>query len=547
MIRDDLIAPISELLERQAQRYPDKTAFSDARRSIRFAELDEATRNLATHLRGGGLNDGEAVAIWLPNSVEWVIACLAAIRARGIAVPISFDATQSEVGYRLGDAQCRVVITKDKRDGDVSELAGEVASLKTRILLSGESGGSQNIQQGGVLGGLQSLTSRILGGGQGAAWQGDFDHLCAAPLAGVELAPDDLDVCSSIFYTSGTTGQPKGVMVSSRRLLWSTAACWAPILDMGPDDRVLTPLPMFHIFSQTVAVLTPLATGASTHVMDRFSVSGAIDLLKSGEFTFFPAVPTMFHYILLEGGKHGTDLFAGIRLCASAGAIMPATLNRDFEQTFGVEVIDGYGTTETSAMVTMNWPGQQRYAGSCGLPIPGLAARIVDPATGIDVDFGDEGELICRGPNLMLGYNRKPEETAKVIRNGWYHTGDLARSDQSGFLTVTGRLKEIIIRGGQNIAPAEVEETITAIDDVMDCAVVGIPHETLGEAAYAFVVGHDGKSIDPEAVKAHCAATLSAYKVPEEVRFIEQIPRTGSGKIMRFKLQELVNGPNDVQ
>ena len=375
----------------------------------------------------------------------------------------------------------------------------------------------------------------------------EFHSLCALPAQGVELTPDDLDVCSSIFYTSGTTGQPKGVMVSSRRLLWSTAACWAPILNIDENDRVLTPLPMFHIFSQTVAVLTPLATGASAHVMDRFSVRGAIELLRNGNFTFFPAVPTMFHYILLEGGKYGKELFSGVRLCASAGAIMPATLSREFEETFGVQVIDGYGTTETSAMVTMNWPGKNRHAGSCGLPIPGLAARIIDPASGLDVEFGDEGELICRGPNLMLGYNRKSEETAKAIRNGWYHTGDLARSDQNGFLTVTGRLKEIIIRGGQNIAPAEVEETIVGMDDVMDCAVVGIPHETLGEVPYAFVVGHEGRSIDPDAVKAHCASTLSSYKIPEEVRFIEQIPRTGSGKIMRFKLQEVIEGPHEAQ
>lgn len=542
MIRSDLIAPIGELLERQARRFADKVAFSDARRSITYGELDAATRNLATHFRDRGLDDGGSVAIWLPNSVEWVVACLAAIRARGIAVPISFDATPSEAGYRLADAQCSIVITKPERDSVLAQMGDSAQTVKVRILTGGKEEGAPAPGNGGVMGGLQALTSRFLGSGRAESDPDELDRLCAAPVEGVELAPDDLDVCSSIFYTSGTTGQPKGVMVSTRRLLWSTAACWAPILDMDENDRVLTPLPMFHIFSQTVAVLTPLATGASAHLMDRFSVSAAIDLLKSGRFTFFPAVPTMFHYILLEGGKYGKELFAGVRLCASAGAIMPATLSRDLEETFGVQVIDGYGTTETSAMVTMNWPGEQRHAGSCGLPIPGLAARIIDPATGIDVAFGEEGELICRGPNMMLGYNRKPDETAKAIRNGWYHTGDLARSDENGFLTVTGRLKEIIIRGGQNIAPAEVEETIVGLEDVMDCAVVGIAHETLGEVPCAFIVAHDGRSVDPDAVKAHCAATLSSYKIPEEVRSIDQIPRTGSGKIMRFKLQELVEG-----
>jgi len=232
---------------------------------------------------------------------------------------------------------------------------------------------------------------------------------------------------------------------------------------------------------------------------------------------------------------------SGVRLCTSAGAIMPASLSKEFEETFGVEMIDGYGITEMSTMVTMNWPGKYRFPGSCGLPVPGLALRIVNPATGIDVPFGDEGELIARGPTLMLGYNRNPEATAQAIRDGWYHTGDLARSDKHGFITITGRLKEIIIRGGQNIAPAEVEETIVEIDEVMDCAVVGIPHDTLGEVAYAFIVLHEGKSLTAETVKAHCASSLSVYKIPEEVRIIEQIPRTGSGKIMRFKLRELID------
>ncbi|NNF78243.1 MAG: AMP-binding protein, partial [Rhizobiales bacterium] len=450
MIRRDLIAPIAELLERQAQRYPDKVAFSDSRRSITYSKLNEATHNLATHLRANGLGDGDTVAIWLPNCVEWVIACLAAIRARGTAVPVSFVATPAEVGYRFDDARCAAVVTMIEQDTVLSEMPESQHIPGIRVLIGGEAGDGTF----------------------------EFSALCAAPAADITLEPDDIDACSYIFYTSGTTGQPKGVMLSSRRLLWSTAACWAPILGFDENDRLLTPLPMFHVYAMTIAVLTPLATGASAHLMDRFSVSTAIDLLKSGEFTFFPAVPTMFHYILLEGGKHGKNVFSSVRLCASAGAIMPAALCRELEETFGVELIDGYGITEMSAMVTMNWPGKNRYPGSCGLPIPGLALRIIDASTGLDVEFGDEGELICRGPNLMLGYNRKPEETAKVIRNGWYHTGDLARADEYGFITITGRLKEIIIRGGQNITPAEVEETITGIDEVMDCAVVGIPHNT---------------------------------------------------------------------
>ncbi|MCX7308813.1 MAG: AMP-binding protein, partial [Afipia sp.] len=224
----------------------------------------------------------------------------------------------------------------------------------------------------------------------------------------------------------------------------------------------------------------------------------------------------------------------------TAGAIMPATLNREFEARFGVKLIDGYGITETSTFVTLNGMTGSRVMGSCGLPIPGLAVRIISPATGEDVPFGDEGELIVRGPNLMSGYHNKPEETASALRKGWYYTGDLARSDANGFLTITGRLKELIIRGGQNIAPGEIEEIVNTMEEVVDSAVVGIPHEHLGEVPAIFVVRRVGWPATPDAIIAYCGERLSSYKVPYSVHFVSEIPRTGSGKIIRFKLREMI-------
>jgi acyl-CoA synthetase (AMP-forming)/AMP-acid ligase II len=190
-------------------------------------------------------------------------------------------------------------------------------------------------------------------------------------------------------------------------------------------------------------------------------------------------------------------------------------------------------------MVTLNWPSGSRVPGSCGLPVPGLVVRIVSPASGEDVGFGEEGELIVRGPNVMPGYHNKPAETAAALRKGWYHTGDLARSDRNGFLTITGRLKELIIRGGQNIAPAEIEEVVNLHGAVVDCAVVGIAHTHLGEVPALFVVPRSG-GVAIEAILEHCRAHLSAYKVPSAVYFIGEIPRTGSGKIIRYKLREQV-------
>lgn len=509
MIRTDLIAPVSVLLARQAERFPAKVAFSDAQRAITYGDLEVQTRNLATGLRAHGLSEGGTVALWLPNSVNWVVGCLAIVRAGGICVPISFDATHAEAGYRLEDAACTLVVT----------CPGKLSALDA-IAESGPAPGLRIVTDGAVDAPDQS-----------------FETMCATTAHDVALPPDDIDQVGYIVYTSGTTGRAKGVKLTTRGMLWVTAACWAPIAGLGPEDRVLSPLPLFHSYALNLSVLSILATGASEHIMERFSTQGVIGHLSDADFTFLPGVPTMFHYLLLAARETGTHSLGTVRRCVSAGAIMPGALNSDFESHFGVELLDGYGITETSTMVTMNWPGRERTPGSCGLPLPGLAVRIVDPANGKDVALGDEGELICRGPNLMLGYHDKPQETAAALVDGWYRTGDLARSDESGFLTITGRLKELIIRGGQNIAPAEIEETILLMDEVRDCAIVGVPHETLGEVAAAFIVPAS-TPVEESHLKAFCRERLSSYKIPEHVHIVDEIPRTGSGKIMRFKLRE---------
>jgi long-chain acyl-CoA synthetase len=219
--------------------------------------------------------------------------------------------------------------------------------------------------------------------------------------------------------------------------------------------------------------------------------------------------------------------------------VLAVNLNQDFEDWFGVKLLDGYGITETSTMVTLNWPIGTRVMGSCGVPVPGLSVRVVD-LEDRDVTVGQEGELIVRGPNVMIGYHRKPAETASALRAGWYRTGDLARYDVNGYLTITGRLKEIIIRGGQNISPVEVEEIVSTHPSVADCAVVGIAHEFLGEVPVAFVVMRQGEAADAAALLDHCRSRISAYKIPHAIHIVAEIPRTGSGKAMRFKMKQLV-------
>jgi long-chain acyl-CoA synthetase len=509
MLQTGLIAPIPALIERHARERGTKTAFEDAAGRVSYGELAARTANLAGHFVDLGLRSGDTVAIFLPNCVRWVETCFAIARAGAVSVPVSYDATESEVIYRLQDAACSMIITTDERSDFVQALKRQCPALSSVVLVG-----------------------RGERKGEGVRYD---DLASTAPRSALH---DSLSMHDPAFiiYTSGTTGRAKGVLLSTHSMLWITASCWAPIAALSERDAILSPLPLFHSYALNLSVLSVLAAGASEYIMEKFSTTEALRLLGTGKFTIFPGVPTMFHY-LLEAAKGRNDIaLASVRLAISAGAIMPATLNREFESRFGIKLLDGYGITETSTMVTMNWPTGGRVLGSCGLPVPGLAVRIIDLA-GKDVPFGGEGELIVRGPNVMIGYHNKPEETATAVRDGWYHTGDLAKSDENGFLTITGRLKELIIRGGQNIAPAEIEEIVNGHEHVVDCAVVGVPHQHLGEVPVLFAVSRTA-SLDEEAVLAHCRKHLSSYKVPEAVVFVGEIPRTGSGKIIRFKLRE---------
>ena len=508
MLHAELIAPIPELLERHRKARPDKIAYWDARRSVTYSQLASRTAAIAGAMAEQGVREGDRIAIYLPNSVDWVEVCLAGLRCGALIVPISYDAAEAEISYRLSDADCRTVFTTAAR----KELIGRLTAASAAPV-------------------------SLVFAGAGASDAGLSLEQLAAGSATAALDPTDIDRSSFIIYTSGTTGRAKGVLLSVRGMLWIAASCWAPIADLSEKDVVLSPLPLFHSYALNLSVLSILAFGASEHILERFSPQQVLELLQSGKYTVFPGVPTMFHYLLQRAQEAGVDRLGNTRFCFSAGAIMPANLNRAFEAHFSTMLLDGYGITETSTMVTMNWMTGTRIMGSCGLPVPGLAVRIVDPTTLEDLPIGAEGELIVRGPNLMQGYHNKPAETAAALRKGWYHTGDLAKSDPNGYLTITGRIKELIIRGGQNIAPAEIEEVVILHPEVIDCAVVGVAHATLGEVPYLFVVADKGQ-LDLDSLLSHCRGSLSSYKIPEATHIVAEIPRTGSGKIMRFKLVE---------
>lgn len=510
MLRVELIRPIPQLLVEHAQRFQDKVAFYDDRNSVTYAELAERTRRLAGHLVDRGLARGSRVLIYLDNRVETAETYLATTRAGVVGVCVNPQASPSEVAYMLADSDARVIVTDDAHLDRARALAAEQGGDIAIVLVTAD----------GVPGDVQSYR--------------EFVETEPASQPRDDLG---LDEVAWMLYTSGTTGRPKGVLLTQRSCLWVVAACWAPVAGISADDRVLCPLPLFHSFALDLCVLAVFAVGATERIMPRFSTERTLELLCKESFTVMPGVPTMFQYLLRGAREHG---FSGdtLRLCISAGAIMPAALNAEFEKTLGVQLLEGYGTTETSTMVTMNWPVGGRVLGSCGLPVLGVAVRLVHPVAGTDVGVDEVGELWVSGPNVMRGYHNRAEATAEVLQDGWYRTGDLARRDSNGFLTITGRTKELIIRGGENIYPAEVEAVLMKVPGVADAAVVASSHPDLGEVPVAFVVPERAGSLDTDSLLTACARELSKFKVPEEVWEVESIPRTASGKIMRYRLQD---------
>ncbi|MGW6908564.1 SDR family NAD(P)-dependent oxidoreductase [Streptomyces sp. NPDC054940] len=501
----DLIRPLPELLRTHAALRGTKVAYSDERRAVTHTELERRTVRLGGHLVALGLPRGARVAILLGNRVEMVESYLGVNRAGCVGVPVSPHSSDAELRHMLTDSHAQAVITDAAH---VDQVRAVLPAGPRHLVVVGDCPDTLS---------YEDLATREP----------------AVP------ARDDLglDEPAFLLYTSGTTGRPKGVLSTLRAALWNVANCYVPTVELSSADTLLWPLPLFHTLGHHLCVIGVTAVGATAHLVTGFSAAEVLDELRSRPYTFLVGVPTVYHNLVHAAGAEGLTLPA-LRVCFIAGAVSTPALAEAFEAAFGVRLTDSYGSTETSGTMTAMRPDGERVPGSCGQPVPGLSLRVVDPDTGVEVPTGEEGEVWVSGPNVMLGYHNLPEATAEVLRDGWYRTGDLARQSDAGYLWITGRRNDVIIRGGENVHPTEIEAVLARVPGVREAAVTGLADEEFGQVPVALVVPEPA-GVDCADLFARCRRDLAYFKVPVEVRALPALPRTGTGKIARKALTEL--------
>ncbi|WP_432358975.1 long-chain-fatty-acid--CoA ligase [Sporosarcina sp. UB5] len=492
---------LNELLTSSSTKFPNRKAVIVGDESITYKVLQNQVNQFSDMLVAKGIKKGDKVALVLGNCSEFVIAYFGVLRTGAVVVPINPIYTDSEVYYILENSQATMVITHQSLEERFSALNVKLRNL-TSILYT------EN---------FESLLQET--------------YPSHAPAA---VNEQDLAV---ILYTSGTTGKPKGAMLTHRNMV-SNAHSISELTATTEEDIMVTVLPIFHVFCMTVCMNVPLSAGAAMLIIPKFAPKEILDAVETEKATLFAGVPTMYSY-LLQLPRESAYKFATIRLCLSGGASLPVEVLQNFEEKFNVKICEGFGLSETAPVTAFNPVDGVRKSGSVGVDIPGVTNKVVNPE-GQEVPRGEVGELIVKGPNVMMGYLGMPEETAAALKDGWFYTGDLAKMDEEGYVFIIDRMKDMILSGGYNVYPREVEEVLYEHPEIVEAAVIGVPHTEFGESVKAFVVS-SSPALTAESVIEHCQIKLAKYKVPREVEFLQELPKNTTGKILRRSLRETIS------
>ncbi|MEU3302191.1 long-chain fatty acid--CoA ligase [Streptomyces sp. NPDC006678] len=479
---------------KSARNHPDRAVLRHEDATVSYRTLDQGSARMAGLLHDRGVKPGDRVAIMLPNVPEFAIAYFGVLRAGGIVVPMNPLLKSREVAYYLEDSGARLL------------FAWHAVAEEART-------------------GADQAEAEAIVVGPGAV-----DELPAAGPRVEDMVDRHDDDTAVVLYTSGTTGQPKGAELTHANLIRNCDIVATELFQLTADDVIFGGLPLFHAFGQTCTLNAAVASGACLTLLPRFDAAKALEILGGHGVTVFAGVPTVFGRLLRLPGRDAHDI-SRLRVSLAGGAAMPVQVLHDFQAAFDCVVLEGYGLSETSPVASFNTVQAGPRPGSVGTPIRGVEMRVVDDGT--EVPHGETGEIAIRGHNVMKRYWQRPEDTAAAIRDGWFYTGDLGRVDEDGYFWIVGRKKDVIIRGGYNVYPREVEDVLYEHPAVADAAVIGLPNPDLGEEVGAAVVLKPGSRTTAEDLREYVKRQVAAYKYPRKVWIADALPKGPTGKVLK--------------
>ncbi len=483
---------VAEAAWTHARTDPDRIAIRGAGDPWTYGDLQQRSAAFAGAVAAAGIVPGDRVLLSAPSVPEFAAAYFALHAAGAAVVTVNTMATKPEIEYVIADAECKLVVVWH----EVGSAPADAAAAQ------------------GV-----------------PCWTLEPDAAISAGDPLTDLHDAALEDTATILYTSGTTGRPKGAQLTTGNVV-ACARIFSDVLEVTPDDRFGTGLPLFHVFGQAVVMGTTIRAGASLSLLSPFTPGAMLEMLRRDELTLMAGVPTMWNAMLHAAGDFGPEDFTSLRLAASGGASLPAEVMRAFTDRFGCLILEGYGLTETTGAATFNGIHRERKTGAVGIALPECQVEIRGE-DGKPVPTGEVGEVYVTGSVIMKGYYNRPEATAEALVDGWLRSGDLGTMDEDGDVRIVDRLKDLIIRGGYNVYPREVEEVLYEHPDIVEVAVIGVPDDHLGEEIAAVIAPREGAQIDPVALKAWTKERLSAYKVPRLVQLVDALPKGPTGKVLK--------------